>query len=169
MDGGKSCTGSCASCRLTVTQVWHGFRVWYLRHRGHRSSGRLFTSDLDGWALSARPGHGDSQLRSAQLRCGNGLSQVSMHDMWHLDRRLNILRYRGLLTGLYQACFFAGTISTTWLEFGLSYLPPDSVVAWRLPLGLQTVPSLILLSGVYWIPETPRWVKESASLVSMLT
>jgi len=61
------------------------------------------------------------------------------------------------LTGLYQACFFTGTISTTWLEFGLSYLPADSEIAWRLPLALQTVPSLILLSGVYFIPETPRW------------
>lgn len=66
-------------------------------------------------------------------------------------------KYRGFLTGLYQAFFFTGTISTTWLEFGLSYLPADSVVAWRLPLALQTVPSAILLCGVYFMPETPRW------------
>ncbi|KAN0117785.1 general substrate transporter [Hyaloscypha variabilis] len=66
-------------------------------------------------------------------------------------------KYRGFLTGLYQAFFFCGTISTTWLEFGLSYLPADSVVAWRLPLAMQTVPSLILISTIYFIPETPRW------------
>jgi len=66
-------------------------------------------------------------------------------------------KYRGFLTGLYQAFFFCGTISTSWLEFGLSYLPGDAVVAWRLPLAVQTVPSLILLGAVYFIPETPRW------------
>jgi MFS family permease len=66
-------------------------------------------------------------------------------------------KYRGFLTGLYQAMFFCGTISTSWLEFGLSYLPTDSVVAWRLPLAMQAVPSLILVCLVYFIPETPRW------------
>ncbi|OAA55496.1 General substrate transporter [Niveomyces insectorum RCEF 264] len=66
-------------------------------------------------------------------------------------------KYRGFLTGLYQAFFFCGTIGTTWLEFGLSYLPGDSVVAWRLPLAIQAVPSIILLIGVWFIPETPRW------------
>lgn len=70
-------------------------------------------------------------------------------------------KYRGFLTGLYQAFFFCGTISTTWLEFGLSYLPSDSVIAWRLPLAMQTVPSLILLGAVYFIPETPRWYRIS--------
>jgi MFS family permease len=66
-------------------------------------------------------------------------------------------KYRGFLTGLYQAFFFCGTISASWLEFGLSFLLADSVVAWRLPLAMQTVPSLILLSTVYFIPKTPRW------------
>jgi MFS family permease len=66
-------------------------------------------------------------------------------------------KYRGFQTGLYQAMFFCGTISTTWMEYGLSYLPKDSVLAWRLPLAMQAVPSLILLACVYFIPETPRW------------
>lgn len=66
-------------------------------------------------------------------------------------------KYRGFLTGLYQAFFFCGTISTTWMEFGLSYLPENSSVAWRLPLAMQAVPSLILLAAVGFIPETPRW------------
>ena len=66
-------------------------------------------------------------------------------------------KYRCFLTGLYQAFFFCGTIGTSWLEFGLSYLPANNVVAWRLLLAVQLVPSLILLSGVYFIPKTPRW------------
>ena len=66
-------------------------------------------------------------------------------------------KYRGFQTGLYQAFFFCGTIGTTWTEFGLSYLPGNSVVAWRLPLAIQAVPSIILVCLVYFIPETPRW------------
>ncbi|KAL1962654.1 hypothetical protein VTN77DRAFT_9288 [Rasamsonia byssochlamydoides] len=56
-----------------------------------------------------------------------------------------------------SAFFFCGTIATSWLEFGLSCLPNNSVLAWRLPLAVQAVPSLILLACVYFMPETPRW------------
>ncbi|KIW79461.1 hypothetical protein Z517_06073 [Fonsecaea pedrosoi CBS 271.37] len=65
--------------------------------------------------------------------------------------------YRGFQTGLYQAMFFCGTVTTTWLEYELSYLPADSVLAWRLPLAMQAIPSLVLLACVYYMPETPLW------------
>ncbi|ANB13391.1 glucose-inactivated glycerol proton symporter STL1 [Sugiyamaella lignohabitans] len=64
--------------------------------------------------------------------------------------------YRGILVGLYQSCFFVGTILTTWLEFGLYYIG-DSPVTWRFPLAFQCVPSVIILCFIYWCPDTPRW------------
>jgi len=31
-------------------------------------------------------------------------------------------------------------------------------VAWRMPLGLQLLPPTIILCGVWFIPESPRWL-----------
>ncbi|EPT02814.1 hypothetical protein FOMPIDRAFT_1029123 [Fomitopsis schrenkii] len=65
--------------------------------------------------------------------------------------------YRGILTGAYQANFFLGTIISTWIEFGLSYLPGNPDFQWRLPMGLQALPSVLVLTFIWFIPETPRW------------
>ena len=66
-------------------------------------------------------------------------------------------KYRGVLTGGFQSCFFLGTIVSTWLEFGLYYIKTDSSFIWRLPLAVQGLPSILVLILVWFIPETPRW------------
>ncbi|KAI0731055.1 general substrate transporter [Earliella scabrosa] len=66
-------------------------------------------------------------------------------------------KYRGVLTGGYQTCFFLGTIVSTWLEYGLNFVAGTPEWTWRLPLALQALPSVLVLSFVWLIPETPRW------------
>ncbi|KIM76493.1 hypothetical protein PILCRDRAFT_12734 [Piloderma croceum F 1598] len=65
--------------------------------------------------------------------------------------------YRAVLTGLYQANFFLGTILSTWIEFGLSYVPGNPQFQWRVPMALQALPSVLVLAFIWFIPETPRW------------
>ena len=65
--------------------------------------------------------------------------------------------YRGAIAGFHQTCFFVGTSFTTWLEFGLNFLTNTSI-AWRLPLILQAAPTIVILSYISSIPETPRWL-----------
>lgn len=66
-------------------------------------------------------------------------------------------KYRGVMTGAFQACFFLGTIVSTWLEYGLNYVPNSPQFTWRLPLAVQALPSIFVLTFVWFIPETPRW------------
>lgn len=66
-------------------------------------------------------------------------------------------KYRGQLTGGYQACFFLGTIISTWLEYGLYFCKTSSSFVWRVPLAVQATPSLAILCCVWMIPESPRW------------
>lgn len=66
-------------------------------------------------------------------------------------------KYRGQLTGGYQACFFLGTIVSTWLEYGLYFCKTSSSFVWRVPLAVQATPSLTILCFVWMIPESPRW------------
>ncbi|KZS95414.1 general substrate transporter [Sistotremastrum niveocremeum HHB9708] len=65
--------------------------------------------------------------------------------------------YRGLMVGAFQACFFLGTIISTWVEYGLSFNNSGSTINWRLPMALQALPSIGVLLFVYFIPESPRW------------
>ena len=51
----------------------------------------------------------------------------------------------------------AGTISTTFIEFGLSYVPGNPNYSWQIPMGLQGVPSVVVLCTCWLIPESPRW------------
>ncbi|KAJ5149045.1 hypothetical protein N7448_000623 [Penicillium atrosanguineum] len=66
-------------------------------------------------------------------------------------------KYRGQLTGGFQACFFLGTIVSTFLEYGLSYHEALGSTVWRLPLAIQGLPSVLVLIFVWFIPESPRW------------
>jgi len=66
-------------------------------------------------------------------------------------------KYRAQLTGGYQACFFLGTIVSTWLEFGLNHAKTSLQYPWRVPLAVQGLPSVIILCVVWLIPESPRW------------
>lgn len=66
-------------------------------------------------------------------------------------------KYRGQLTGGFQACFFLGTIVSTFLEYGLSFAKDAGSLVWRLPLAVQGLPSVFVLLFVWLIPESPRW------------
>ncbi|OBZ66743.1 Lactose permease, partial [Grifola frondosa] len=56
-----------------------------------------------------------------------------------------------------SSMFFLGTIVSTWLEYGLNFIPNTPQFTWRVPLAIQAVPSVIVLIFVWFIPETPRW------------
>lgn len=66
-------------------------------------------------------------------------------------------KYRGQLAGGFQACFFLGTIVSTFLEYGLSFHKNIGSAVWRLPLAVQGAPSCLVLVLVWFIPESPRW------------
>jgi hypothetical protein len=56
---------------------------------------------------------------------------------------------------------------TAWKESGKRQekAPPRRVhLSWRFPLSFQAVPAIILVCGVWFLPESPRWLIEKARL-----
>lgn len=45
-----------------------------------------------------------------------------------------------------------------WIGFGCTYT--NTSFSWRFPLSLQALPSLLLSIGIYFLPESPRWLIE---------
>ena len=44
----------------------------------------------------------------------------------------------------------------SWSDFGMSFI--DSSVSWRVPIGLQIIFAVCLLVGIWFLPESPRYL-----------
>ena len=65
---------------------------------------------------------------------------------------------RGSLSSLNQLMITIGILSSYLINYAFT-----PIEGWRLMLGLAVVPSLILLIGVAFMPESPRWLLEHRS------
>ncbi|KFY27179.1 hypothetical protein V493_03666 [Pseudogymnoascus sp. VKM F-4281 (FW-2241)] len=67
---------------------------------------------------------------------------------------------RGIVTSLQQTMLGIGALCATWVGYGCFTHWKDTGISaqWRIPLALQLVPAIGLLSCIYLFPESPRWL-----------
>lgn len=65
---------------------------------------------------------------------------------------------RGLIVGLTQQMIGIGFIVSTWVGYGSHHASGE--FQWRFPLGFQVIPSVLLLAGLVFLPESPRYLIE---------
>lgn len=65
-------------------------------------------------------------------------------------------KYRGTITGLYNTTWYVGSIIAAWVTFGTVNI--DSTWSWRIPSMLQALPSLLQVSAIFFMTESPRWL-----------
>ncbi|KAH1316438.1 hypothetical protein KXX47_003264 [Aspergillus fumigatus] len=70
-------------------------------------------------------------------------------------------RSRGLIVGLAQQMIGVGFIVSTWVGYGSLHAPDTSSFQWRFPLAFQAVPALLLVVGMLFMPESPRYLVET--------
>ncbi|KAL1934776.1 hypothetical protein VTP01DRAFT_6958 [Rhizomucor pusillus] len=63
---------------------------------------------------------------------------------------------RGRIITLYQLGVTVGYCLSNWIAYGTVNM--DGHDAWRIPTGLQIMPSGLLLLGLFFVPESPRWL-----------
>ncbi|KAF2126521.1 general substrate transporter [Dothidotthia symphoricarpi CBS 119687] len=84
---------------------------------------------------------------------GNSLAQLSspllLTELCHPQHRARV-------TAVYNCLWNVGAIICTWLTFGTKRI--DSDWCWRIPALTQAAPSIIQLSFIWFIPESPRWL-----------
>ncbi|KAF2188041.1 MFS sugar transporter-like protein [Zopfia rhizophila CBS 207.26] len=66
---------------------------------------------------------------------------------------------RGRITALQQFMLGVGALAAAWISYG-TYVgfAPTNDAQWRVSLGLQNVPALILACLILLFPESPRWL-----------
>ena len=65
-------------------------------------------------------------------------------------------RWRGPMTGLYNTCWWIGSISSSWVSYGCSFF--TTTLSFRLPIWIQLLSSVVVCAGVFVLPESPRWL-----------
>ncbi|VTT64665.1 unnamed protein product [Fusarium fujikuroi] len=70
---------------------------------------------------------------------------------------------RGTIICMYQFSITVGILTATTINVGTSNI--DSGAAYRIPLGIQLVPGLILACGIVYLPETPRFLVKKGRLL----
>ncbi|KAF9632465.1 putative hexose transporter protein [Lasiodiplodia theobromae] len=71
--------------------------------------------------------------------------------------------HRGKLTTMYNTLWYVGSIVAAWTVYGTVKYTSDA--AWRIPVGVQAAMPAIQLIGIWFLPESPRWLcaKDRAS------
>ncbi|RFN54002.1 hypothetical protein FIE12Z_1749 [Fusarium flagelliforme] len=63
---------------------------------------------------------------------------------------------RGFMVGSYQLSLAIGGLVINSICYGTSSLPDNR--AWRIPLGMFYIVPSIVIAGIWFVPESPRWL-----------
>ncbi|GAA5921221.1 hypothetical protein JCM1841_001638 [Sporobolomyces salmonicolor] len=84
---------------------------------------------------------------------GNGMNTSTIPSwMAECSRSHN----RGLLICIEASMIATGTAIAYWIDFGLSFV--HSSFNWRFPIAFQILFAIGLMTGVHFLPESPRWL-----------
>ena len=65
-------------------------------------------------------------------------------------------QHRGKVTTMYNTLWYVGSIVAAWTVFGtIGY---SGNAAWRVPVALQALMPLVQFIGLWFLPESPRWL-----------
>lgn len=66
---------------------------------------------------------------------------------------------RGRITALQQFMLGVGALAAAWISYG-TYVgfAPDNNAQWRVSLGIQIIPAVVLAALILLFPESPRWL-----------
>ncbi|KAK0746080.1 general substrate transporter [Schizothecium vesticola] len=87
------------------------------------------------------------------LGFGNSLAQIASP---MLLTEICHPQHRGRLTTVYNCLWNVGALIVGWLCFGTDFLKNEW--SWRIPALLQALPSIIQITFIWWVPESPRFL-----------
>ncbi|CAG7919587.1 unnamed protein product [Penicillium olsonii] len=65
---------------------------------------------------------------------------------------------RGRVAGLFQEFLVIGSTFAYWLDYGVALHVPEGTSQWRIPVAIQLVPAGLMLIGLFFLKESPRWL-----------
>jgi len=65
-------------------------------------------------------------------------------------------QHRAIFTSIYNTTWYFGSIVAAWLTFGTFFI--NNNWSWRIPSIVQAFPSLLQLTFIWFVPESPRFL-----------
>ncbi|KAF7547239.1 hypothetical protein G7Z17_g7874 [Cylindrodendrum hubeiense] len=137
---------------------------------GRKASLGLFTVifTVSAVLMSANPGHSSGRIEFLVGRAvsGFGSGAASVVGTGYIAE-IAPQSIRGGLTALYNANTMLSVGLAYWINYGsLQNISSTSDSQWQVPMGVQALPGVILLVGLFFIPESPRWLISHGKLES---
>ncbi|KAL2859149.1 general substrate transporter [Aspergillus pseudodeflectus] len=101
------------------------------------------------------PAHNIQMFIGGRFILGFGVSFCSVSAPCYVSE-MSHPKFRGVQTGLYNCMWWLGSIIASWTIYGCAKW--DNPYAFRIPIWLQLCSSVIVGVGVWFIPESPRWL-----------
>jgi sugar porter (SP) family MFS transporter len=92
-----------------------------------------------------------------RFAAGIGVGMASMLSPMYIAE-VSPAAVRGRNVAINQLTIVLGILITNLINYLLADSGPD---AWRYMFGLGMAPSLLFLIGVWWLPESPRWLMQA--------
>lgn len=67
-------------------------------------------------------------------------------------------KHRGRIAGLFQEFLVIGSTFAYWLDYGVALHIPEGTSQWRIPVAIQLIPGGLMLIGLFFLKESPRWL-----------
>ncbi|CAG8939338.1 unnamed protein product [Penicillium salamii] len=108
-----------------------------------------------GTIIQVVPSVNSNMFLAGRFLVGLG-SNVSQGSAPLLITELAYPQHRGKLTTMYNTLWYLGSIIAAWTVFGT--IKYTSEASWRIPVGMQAAMPLIQVIGIWFLPESPRWL-----------
>ncbi|OCK79551.1 general substrate transporter [Lepidopterella palustris CBS 459.81] len=69
---------------------------------------------------------------------------------------LALPKHRGSVISYFPTVWYIGAIVAAWTTFGTRKI--ENTWSWRIPSLLQGIPAIIQIVGIFFVPESPRWL-----------
>ncbi|KAI9342386.1 general substrate transporter [Pilaira anomala] len=99
--------------------------------------------------------NGYSMMIGGRFVAGLGVGALSMIVPLY-QSELAPKEIRGRLIALQQLMITIGIMVAFWIDAGTQHI--DGAGSWRIPLGIQMAPGVILFIGTFFLPYSPRWL-----------
>ena len=161
--GARNIAGSHYTPALTISKMtgcFFGaiFAAFINEKIGRRYTLMIFCSIfLVGAAVQTGAHHAIGQIYGGRVIAGLGIGGMSAVTPVFVSESCPPAT-RGRVAGLFQEFLVIGSTFAYWLDYGVSLHLPTATKQWRVPVGVQLIPGALMLIGLFFLRESPRWL-----------
>ncbi|GAB7349949.1 hypothetical protein MBLNU459_g0645t1 [Dothideomycetes sp. NU459] len=115
---------------------------------------------LVGAAVQTAAHHSIGQIYGGRVVAGLGIGGMSAVTPVFVSENCPP-KVRGRISGLFQEFLVLGVMISYWLNYGVDRHVAPSTKQWRIPIAIQIVPAGVMLVGLFFLKESPRWLAKN--------